>query len=399
MTVEASALPSRAEVPVEYTWNLDSVFATEAAWTEEVAALTTALAEADRFHGRLAESAALTADWLELRDQWMVRALRVHVYGGMGAETDTTDTAAAARRGRSITLQSRVIAATAFTEPELLAIGFPTLRQWLTEESRLAPYAHYLDALEEAQAHVRSAEVEEVLGLANDPYTASGIHRILADADLRFAPAHDSAGVEIALAQGAIQARLTSPDREVRRTAWESYADSHLAMKNTMAACLATGVKQDVFRARVRRYPSSLEVLRSPTTISRQARVLHNLIATFRKNLPPPGIAKLGGADAVPSAWTTSMSTISGPRLANARNHCPFHRPWNGFFGGSVWLAPGRRREYGDGAARRARGALGRHLPQSRQALRSLLRRRSRHPPFYPDELQQRCVRAEHPGP
>src|SRR6185312_4193818 len=159
MTVEASALPSRAEVPVEYTWNLDSVFATEAAWAEEVAALTAVLADADRFQGRLAESPTLTADWLELRDQWLARALRVHVYGGMGAETDTTNMAAAARRGRSITLQSRVVAATAFNEPELLAIGFATLRRWLTEEPRLAPYAHYLDALEEAQAHVRSAEV------------------------------------------------------------------------------------------------------------------------------------------------------------------------------------------------------------------------------------------------
>src|ERR1035437_395912 len=108
MTVEAPALPSRAEIPVEYTWNLDSVFTTEDAWTEEVAALTAALIDADRFRGRLAESAALTADWLELRDQWLARTMRVHTYGGMGAETDTADTAAAARRGRSITLQSRV---------------------------------------------------------------------------------------------------------------------------------------------------------------------------------------------------------------------------------------------------------------------------------------------------
>ncbi|HVA92662.1 MAG TPA: M3 family oligoendopeptidase, partial [Chloroflexota bacterium] len=149
----------------------------------------------------------------------------------------------------------------------------------------LAPYAHYLDALEEAQAHVRSAEVEEVLGMVNDPFaTASGAHRILADAELRFAPARDSRGAETAIAQGTIQALLTSPDRETRRTAWEGYADAHLAMKNTMAACLAAGVKQDVFRARVRRYPSSLEAAVSDNYIP--STVFHNLIATFRKNLP-----------------------------------------------------------------------------------------------------------------
>ncbi len=285
MTADARPLPSRAEIPVAFTWNLDSVFPTEAAWAAEVDALGAALPEADRFRGHLGESPTVLADWLELRDQWIARIRRVYVYGGMGAETDTGDTAAAARRGRSLTLQAHVLAAISFTEPELLTIGFPTLRRWLTEEPRLACYGHYLDALEAEQAHVRSAEVEEVLGLVNDAFaTASGTHRILADADLRFAPARDSAGAETPLAQGTLHALLASPDRETRRTAWENYADAHLAVKNTMANCLAAGVKQDVFRARVSRYPSSLEAAVSANHIP--STVFHNLIATFRKNLP-----------------------------------------------------------------------------------------------------------------
>src|SRR5262249_38413137 len=135
------------------------------------------------------------------------------------------------------------------------------------------------------QTHVRSAEVEELLGQARDPFSgASGIHGILTDADLRFAPAHTATGDSIELAQGNVVALLTSPDREVRRTAWEGYADAHLAMQNTMAACLATGVKQDVFIARARRYPSSLEASLSANTIP--VEVFHNLIATYRRNLP-----------------------------------------------------------------------------------------------------------------
>jgi len=124
-----------------------------------------------------------------------------------------------------------------------------------------------------------------VMGLVEDPFqTASGVHRILADAELPFAPARDSLGHEIEIAQGTIQALLASPDREVRRTAWERYADAHLAMKNTMATCLAAGVKQDVFRARVRRYPSSLDAAVSANNIPPE--VFRNLITTFRANLP-----------------------------------------------------------------------------------------------------------------
>lgn len=285
MTTETRPLPARAEIPVEYTWNLESVFPSEAAWSQAVESLTADLAGAERFRGRLSESPSLLADWLELRDRWLRRLGHIYVYGGMGAEADTADTQAAARRSRAIGLNAQMAGAISFTEPELVAIGFPTLRQWLAEEPRLAIYAHYVDALERAQAHVRSAEVEEVLGLVEDPFlTAAGIHRILADADLRFVAARDSQGTEMEIAQGTIQALLASPDREVRRTAWEYYADAHLAMKHTMATCLSAGIKQDVFRARVRRYPSSLDAAVSANNIPPE--VFHTLIATFRAHLP-----------------------------------------------------------------------------------------------------------------
>jgi oligoendopeptidase F len=77
---------------------------------------------------------------------------------------------------------------------------------------------------------------------------------------------------------------LYDPDREIRRTAWESYADGHLANKNTLAACLATGVKHNVFMARARGYDSALEASLAPNHIP--LAVFYNLIETFKKNLP-----------------------------------------------------------------------------------------------------------------
>ena len=45
----------------------------------------------------------------------------------------------------------------------------------------------------------------------------------------------------------------------VRRTAWESQTDAHLAFKNTLASNLTTSIKQNVFAMRVRQYNSTLE--------------------------------------------------------------------------------------------------------------------------------------------
>jgi len=88
----------------------------------------------------------------------------------------------------------------------------------------------------------------------------------------------------VLVTQGTLQKLLAGADREVRRTAWESYTDAHLAFKNTLATSLATSIKQNVFHMRVRRHRSTLEASLFENNIP--VEVFHNLIATFRKNLP-----------------------------------------------------------------------------------------------------------------
>jgi oligoendopeptidase F len=281
----AQRVPERSEIPVEYTWDASSVFAAEADWEAalaDVSARTEALAA---FRGRLAEGPAVLADYLALAEELLRTAGKVGVYARMFYAVSTGDQAAQARADRASMLAARLSAAMAFGEPELLAIGEETLARWTAEEPRLSHYAHQFARLARRAAHVRSAEVEELLRQVGEPFSAAaGIHGVLTNADMRFEPASDGAGEPYEIAQGTINALVTHPDREVRRSAWESYADSHLALKNAQASALAAGVKQDVFVARARRYGSSLEAALKPNYIPLE--VFHNLIATFKANLP-----------------------------------------------------------------------------------------------------------------
>ena len=52
---------------------------------------------------------------------------------------------------------------------------------------------------------------------------------------------HIAAGGEYTVTQSSINSLLTNPDRTLRRTAYENYADAHLANRNTLASCLSTG--------------------------------------------------------------------------------------------------------------------------------------------------------------
>ncbi len=282
---QTATLPKRGEINSAHTWDAASVFPADEAWEAEMAAVTDELAGLDRFRGRLGEGPQTLAEWFATVEGLIARVGKCYVYASLFHNADTADQEAAGKNDRVMGLWARLMAATAFAEPELLAIGFDTLRRWAGEEPRLAGYAHYFDQLERRQAHVRSAEVEELLGQVADPFFgAAATHGVLADADLTFRPARTETGEEQEVAQGTIGALLLEPDREVRRTAWESYADAHLAHKNTMANCLATGVKQNVFNARARRYGTALEAALGANNIP--VEVFHNLIATFRKHLP-----------------------------------------------------------------------------------------------------------------
>ena len=123
---------------------------------------------------------------LAKRDELLRRIYRVLTYAGLSHAVDTTDETATQMDGQAYGLLGQVMAAISFVEPELLAVGEATLRKW-TREPALAVYGHYVDDLLRKQAHVRSAEVEELLGMLADPFQGpSNTAEVLRAADMKF---------------------------------------------------------------------------------------------------------------------------------------------------------------------------------------------------------------------
>ncbi len=280
-----TTLPARSEIPVEETWALESVFATPTDWETACKTLEDMLPSLAAYQGRLKEGPQTLLEAVEKFEQVGALLGKISVYAGNASAVDTFDQAANARAGQARSLGAKAGAAMAFLDPELMSVGFETLKKWMKESPELAFLAQYLDRLEKRSAHVRSGEVEQVLALAGDPFSgAFTAFNMLTNADLKFQPATDSAGAQLEIGQSSIGSLVSHPDRQVRRSAWQNYADGYLAFKNTSAAILTTAIKQDVFNARVRNYPSSLHASLEPNNVP--VEVFHNLIDVFKKNLP-----------------------------------------------------------------------------------------------------------------
>lgn len=279
-----SSLPLRSSVDKNYTWNAESVFATPEAWSAEVDSIIAALPEIKKFEGTLKDAATLLSAF-ETIEGLMARMNRAYVYAGFSFSVDTTDQKAAAMNGKAQGLFGQVMAAAAFLNPEVLAIGQKKLKKWMKDEPRLAVYEQFFNNLFRKQEHVRSGEVEEILGMLADPFSGAGeASSLLRNADMKIPPIKDKDGNEIELSESVIFNLMAKDDRTARRQAWENYHATLYSFKNTLAANLATSIKQNVFLSRVRKHSNALEMMLYEHNIP--VEVFHNLLATFRKHLP-----------------------------------------------------------------------------------------------------------------
>ncbi|MCE2473886.1 MAG: oligoendopeptidase F [Anaerolineae bacterium] len=279
-----TSVPARADVPVESTWNHESVFPSFDAWREEYQAAVAALSEIEPYQGTLAQSPERLAEWFDVHSALARRVWTLFMYPVMWQACDGNNEEIKGMVGQAQGLAGQFTAAVAFAEPELLAMDEETLLGWL-QLDQLSLYQQHIDDLLRKKKHVLSAEVEAVLGLLSDPLgRIESIRSALNDMDLTFEAAVDSAGAPQPLVQSTINKLLADSDREARKNAWRNYADSYLEFNNTLATTYLASVKSNVVRARMRGYESVLHAKLSPGNIP--VEVFHNLIDTYKKHIP-----------------------------------------------------------------------------------------------------------------
>ena len=275
----------RSKVKKEQTWNSESVFASPEAFDAEADRLVESLPEVKKFQGHLGENPDTFLRAMEAIEEISKRAAKVRVYASMFSAVDATDQQAAAMSSKTSGALAQISAATSFVEPELLEIGEEKLRNWISDDPRMKLYEHYFNDLFRKQTHIRSKEVEELLGMLRDPFVStSSTVSMLANADFEFKPARDSQNKKVKLTQSTYNAILGGSDRKARRTAWENYNDKYLEFKNTLASNLATSIKQNIFNMKARRFDSSLEATLFNGDVP--VEMFHNLLDIFKKNLP-----------------------------------------------------------------------------------------------------------------
>ncbi len=283
--MESRKIPTRKDIPKEQTWNAEAVFKDREAWKSAYAALKNDIKQFDGFEGTISKNPSQLIEWYKVLDNISRRSAKLQFYAYMAMAVDGDDSEATAMVGQIQGTEAEISAITAFADPELLAMDESILKKWIKDEEKLNSFKHTIDNLIRSKPHVRSGEVEEVLGLISEPFGSVELtYDMLSSMDMKIPDARSKNGNSNDVTQSNIEEIKKHKDREVRRTGMENYADSYLELRHTYASNYLASAKQAVTVSKIRGYNSVLEYKLSPFNIP--TGVFHNLIDTFKKNLP-----------------------------------------------------------------------------------------------------------------
>src|SRR5215207_10019887 len=214
----ANKVLPRHKIDKKFTWNAESVFPSIKVWEKEATKIVEDISKAREYQGRLAESAETLLEALKVSEELILRAYKLYyVYANFSYSVETTNPQAGGMLGKAQGIFGQVLSAVAYLQPETLAIGKNKLDEWMSHPSgeKLAIYRQNFEDLFRQQAHVRSAEVEEILGLVSDPLQgAANSTSMLTNADFKFGTIKDSRGNLLDVTQGNFDTQLMHlPDR------------------------------------------------------------------------------------------------------------------------------------------------------------------------------------------
>ncbi len=272
-------------VPEKYTWNLNDLYPTPAAFDAARRDLASRLDSLARLRGTLVASpqalkAALDATFSMARELG-----RISSYASMRSDEDTRVPETLAARQEVQQLATAFASATAWLAPEVLALPEGEVARDLAAEPSLAPYRFFLEDLERQRPHTLTPPEEKLLAEAGMVSRApSTLYTVLANAELPFPEVTLSDGRTVRLDQAGYSRYRALPDRADRKLVFTKFWPTFKAYERTLGVALDAQVNRDLFYARARHYPSCLAASLDGSNVPEA--VYRTLIAEVNRALP-----------------------------------------------------------------------------------------------------------------
>ena len=281
----AKTIPARSELDTQFTWATTDLYPTDEAWEAEMPRIQELVDTLKACQGTLGQSAQNLLRFLQLEDQFNLKAEPFACYAMYKKDQDTRDPKAQQMSGQMMNQLLQSEEATAFSTPEILEISDDTLDHFYQEEPGLEHYRLTLTRIRRQKEHTLSQSEEGLLASAGKlGQSPSDIYTFLHNADITFPDAVDQEGNRHPLTHGTFIPMMQGTDRVLRESAFKAYYGEFEHFQNTFASTLDAQMKQLQFFADARHYPSALAAALDKNEVA--VDIYHNLIAAVRESFP-----------------------------------------------------------------------------------------------------------------
>ncbi len=278
-----NTIKTRKEAAQGDCWDLSSLFPTEQSWEERFQILKPQVEKIVLFKSTLGGGAQNVLEALKFFLDLEQTMEKLGTYAHLRTTEDVADSGAQERLGRFMSLATQVEAMGSWFNPELQSLD-PQYLQSLLENPILMDYWIYLGKILRYKPHVLSEEGEKIMALGQESQGAiRQTFSSLTNGDLEFGTLETPEGQK-PLTQSTFALFLQHKNRDVRRRAFDQFYQQFAAHKNTLAQLFSGNVQQDLFRSRVRNFPSCRSAALFPDKVPEE--VYDNLVQTIRENLP-----------------------------------------------------------------------------------------------------------------
>ena len=266
-------------------WDLTDLYPGDAAWEVERQALLKAIPGLKAQKGTLGRSAAAMRAAFEAQSDINKRTSRLYTYASLKADEDRRVAPNQERKQQAQDVFTALGEATAWTNPEVVAIGARKVNAFIAADPVLrSKFAFSLRDVLRLAPHTLSASEEALLASAGTPLAGpSDIRDQLASSDIP-RPTVKVDGKDVRLDDQGYTIARAAPNRAERKMVFDKFWASYKAFESSLGASLAAQVKGDLFRAKARHYESALQASLDGGNLPEA--VYRSLIAETNRGLP-----------------------------------------------------------------------------------------------------------------
>ncbi len=277
----------RSEIPAEFRWDFSAIYPGWEAWEADMQRMESLMADFAKRKGSLKRGPTALLKAYQAFDEIGKLQYRLYRYPQLQRDTDSRDQAVAGRFQRVLALFAKFDAATAWFQPELLALPAAQVKGWLASTPALKPYAFGIQDSFRKQAHVLDEKGERLLSLAGPVSRATvNAYDELSTSDIKFPTITTADGKTVQLTPGNYSALLEQNTVQAdRAAAAAAHVGTYGATANAYAAMYEGILQRGWFNAQARGYASTLDAALAENNVPRS--VVETLISTTRAGTAP----------------------------------------------------------------------------------------------------------------